>query len=915
VSADKLGPLDETAAGAKRPNRRRAPAGRRLRSKLLRPVALGGVLLPILMALVPAGTAHAEAGGLHTLGLLTSPTRLAPDPVAVDAASRRMYAVSVAESKIVEFDLTPRIPTVRRVAALPFLTLSAGKPFWALDAPRHRLYYLDIGNPPDCPVCQYLRVVDLQTLTVTTSHNLSLSFPHFVPEGLTYSTKDRLIYLTASVPGDAIHGALGGSYAAYYPLAIAAFDPDAGAAVWWKLIPQCLHPMSTFPIGGIIARSQYQDALYTGCVRADNPLTQVNYPGESGLVRLWFTPRADLVEASSFPIDYFPISGTYTLGVEVTGVADFDPVAERFYMVSRSDLTPGAWVFDGRNSAWVGFVPAQGPPASLGVDPGSGHVFMQAGSVKPELIVADGRATPAAQGNAFSIPISTLRAVLLADPLTGRVFVPTADKENHARTLVAVDATPRSLPAPLDDPDALTTDVPEGSTTEATYFGSLNGYGSRVVLVGGTGGITTSPGYTLNANTIGASTVGQEGPDVWDRGYILGLSPGDRGLFFGHVASVDVRGSGAGASAQAITGDSTTAGDFINQQNRLNETLGQEQEAEPWPWPAATCLDGGGKATSPDTSGTGTVSKASCNLKEQKGGAYSAAGNFVVSDGISLGPSSFEGSAVRTAADGIVTIATAVARDIRITVPGAGSLTIARIKAVARTVAHGRRGTAAVRWTRDIEHVGIVDASGKPVFSCATQCDTSVIEEAVHTWAGMKLAIKFPTPQKRATPGGAFAGIQKTVGAYYDGFVANNDNTFSTPAAEIVAYNDYGERSRVLIQLAAIQASSTYTISVIPPDEIVPPSELIPPVPPVVQQLPPFTQPPAQPPAADNGSLIERVVRSARFLVRSPGDAFLVALTTTLALAAVGACIRRRSLLGVLDDFGAAQQSGGPGSS
>ena len=650
-------------------------------------------------------------------------------------------------------------------------------------------------------------------------------------------------------------------------------------------------------------------------MRADGLAAFYNYPGQSGLVRVWFTPRADLHAAALFPVEYFPISGTYTNGSGVSGQAEHDPVADRFYMLSQSILTPGAWVFDGRTSAWVGFVAAAAQDDNtMGVDPASGRLYMATGTTTPEpgrvfrgLIVTDGRTTPVAQGRVVPLPEILSAYNILTDSKTRRLFIPVESRRAgySQDLLVMVDETTTSSPAAATDYDDLTTDVPEGPNTEATYSGSINGYGARFVVVGGTGGITTSTGSALNEARIPPDPTPPL-PMVWDRGYLLGLAPGDRGTFLGHVGSIDVRGSGAAASAQAVTPDAQTANDYINKQNETFKQLGDDaREPQPWPWPVAVCLDGDGKPVAPDQSGVGTEAKASCDLKNATAEARSAVGGLVLSEGMSIGSSSFDGSAVRTAGEGIMTTATAVARDVRITVPEAGTLTIGRIKAVASTSAQGRRGSARVEWTRDIDHVAITDASGKPVFSCATQCDTSAIEAAIHEWAGAKIAIKFPTPRTRATPGGAFAEVQKTDASYYDGFVVNNDETYSTPAAEILVYNDYGERSRLLIQLAAIQASSIYGISVIPADLGLPDlPTLPPPVGDILGPSVPLPPPVLVPPPAQGGSLLERVIRSSRFLVRSPGDALLIALIATLSLGALAACWRRRSLLGLLDDFG-----------
>lgn len=910
--------LDPTEEGTTVPRRARAARWGK--------TALWAVLISIVTGLLLPAPVWGQQGGIRRLGALPHPklgnaVGGVPGIVAVDSAARRMYAAAPTNTGgqvIVEYDLTRRIPTVRREAPIEWL-YSPHRTRVGLDTAGGRLFFIDAPTDFDqggdsCPhsLCSYLRVFNLRTFRVEATYELSSLIPNFFAQGLTYSADDGLLYLIGSSTGTLTRLVETLPAVPFWPLTIAAFDPDGGRPVWWKVIPQCQRPVSGTSSGAVIARSPYQNALYVACVRPDPIDVTINGPGQSGLVRVWFTPRADLAGAAAFPVEFFPISGAYTTGEGIKGKAHYDPVADRFYLTSTATLTPGAWVFDGRESAWVGFIPAiRAELAGIGVDPGSGHVYMRSGSIPPSLIVADGRSTPVSQGSVY--PFAPDPAYIETDPLTRRVFVPSTERTGRRQVLVLLDETEKAPLAAQTDYDGLTTDVPEGPNTEATYSGSLNGYGSRFVLVGGTGGITTSPGYTLSNEQIPDSGLGLPGPTVWDHGVVLGLPPGDRGTILGHVGSVDVRNSGAAASAQAVTPDSQTANDYINKQHEVLTQLGQDEDsAQPWPWPVAVCLDGEGKPSAPDESGAGTVAKASCDLKKEEATASSSAGDVVLAEGMSIGSSSFRGSAVRTPGEGIVTTATSVARDIRISVPGAGALTIGRITAIARTSARGRPGTSGVQWARDIDHVAIHDSSGKPIFSCATSCDTRAVEDAVREWAGIKIAIKFPTPRTRKTPGGAFAEIQKTSGAYYDGFVVNNDETFSSPAAEILVYNDYGERSRLLIQLAAIQASSIYGISVNAADSG-PAPELPPLPPPVGEIIPPglpVAPPPAAPPPARGGSILERLVETSRFLIRSPGDALLISLIASLSLGAAVTFWRRRNLLGLLDDFGLATGAG-----
>jgi hypothetical protein len=126
--------------------------------------------------------------------------------------------------------------------------------------------------------------------------------------------------------------------------------------------------------------------------------------------------------------------------------------------------------------------------------------------------------------------------------------------------------------------------------------------------------------------------------------------------------------------------------------------------------------------------------------------------------------------------------------------------------------------------------------------------------------------------------------------------MANDEPGRAAPAMQITVFNDGDEKSRILIQLAAIQSSSIYGISAIPPDQFGPGAEPLPiPTGGIVLPPPAVLGDQIIPPVA--GGPIVRIGETAFFLIRSPKEALLLGLTVLLFGAAIASAWRRRVLV------------------
>lgn len=689
----------------------------------------------------------------------------------------------------VEYDIGAHRPRPLRDVALEGVPPGGQKtPYTVvMDSKRSRLLFLlasQVGT-------NGIAVMDLKTLQMAEEWNLSALVPGFLPMGITYSRKDDLAYVVGEFSQSyflANGGATFTRKVAGPVTSVVALRGGTGEVAWVRPIPECQQALNSLGVGAFIARSKRFPALYLACVTGGVVGGDAN-PGHSGLVRLWIEKDADFQDAAQFEVEFFPISGSYFNGTD-TGIAGFDSKAERVYIQSLSFSTPGAWVFDGRLSAWVGFIAAPDHRnLFLGINEGSGHYYMGGDTY---IIVSDGRATPVPQGELFPVPVA---GFIPTDPKTDRLFIPVRNKESYQWTVLE-DRTPRAERLRLPDYDELTSETEEGPKTVTNFSGGINGFGSRMVLVGGYTGVLGASGQQISLGQV--------------RG-------GDRGLTAARVPSLDLREGVATAKAQGLVSDANTEADLT------------DRGLDEWPWPATSCFDGGGDAGTDEASGPAGGSQISCNLEDE---AVRASAHFgeLSGSGVSIASSRFDARAWRDPEKGILTSAIATASGIELNVPNAGSVSIDRVTATTSTVAHGHPGTAKARWQRVVSGIEVRDADGKVVQRVA-ECVSSPKEddcERVFAQANrllqLRMHINLPEPEVIDTPKGAFAGVEQSDADFFNGRTVNNQGTTfggeassrAVPALEIVVTNDSVEKSRLVVQLAAIQADAIYTISPAP---------------------------------------------------------------------------------------------------
>lgn len=874
-------------------------------------VAAGACALVLASFAAPVRAAGPQRDpGLVVLGKIRQPDKASVQQgqiVQVDAARRKLYYAYLNDldglaTWLVEYDLKTEIPSFVRTGKIGNPgEIPASTPYTtALDSKRGRLLFMRPNQAGENSII----VVDTKKFETAATWSLTQALPGFFPMGMSYAPQDDLVYLVGEMSQSNLvaNGGFGQKLAGAGTV-IVALDGATGALAWATPLPECQQALYSLGLGALIARSAKEPVLHLACVTGGSGAGDA-FPGQAGLIRVTVDPKAGPQDAFNFVREFFPISGSYFSGSN-RGIAAFDPGTGRFFLQSLARTTPGAWVFDGRLSAWVGFVTA--PNASNywgGLNPGTGKFYMGSpttGDTEGYLTVTDGRATPIPQGSVVKFSVS---GFISTDPKTNRLFVPSLDPNDpgYFHWTVLRDDTPRGEPLRPPNYDALTSDVEETDETVSNFSGGANGFGARAVAVGGYRGLLNFAGEIVSLSQ---------------------LRSGDRGLTAARVPSLDLRPIGASATAQALIPDSSTEAE-----------LKESPAGFEWPWTPASCLDGSGTAVEGSGEGSGGEAVVHCDLAKSSVTARAAFAG-VSGPGFSVGRSTFTTEARRDDKLGVVTTSVATASGIELAPPAGGSVTIGDVVATAQTSAHGRPKTAKAAWSRTLSGVVLRDAEGE-VVQQAGECTTTLEEDQcgpllkqINDVLKTKMRVDLFEPDVVKTPGGAFAGVQQTDGQFFNARTVNGQGTSFTseggsravPALQVTVYNDSVERSRLLVQLAAIQTNAIYTIA--PKAEY----ETTPPPPPAVEKPAPDPGPAPVASVTDTGSAttdltlasddtgavpppsdvaapvampVEDVPGVLAFFARGPVEGLMVAAIWLLFGSAGGAVLKRRALLAVV---------------
>lgn len=399
---------------------------------------------------------------------------------------------------------------------------------------------------------------------------------------------------------------------------------------------------------------------------------------------------------------------------------------------------------------------------------------------------------------------------------------------------VLEDTTPLISEGDPVDYDALTADVPEGPDTFRTFNGSTSGFGSLVRLVGG---VEDFASYHSGVSNFVSGTIET----------VFQPNNGDRSVTNGLVRFTNLSAFGSSAEAQALRADQATSGDLAAAQQP-----DPPEEAEPVPeppeqvapdpqsvpWQPVECSDGGSEPVTKekqDAVGAGQAG-VTCDLSGElvtAQASHRAGTTEPDADLLTMAASHFDTEVHRDPDLGIVTTSVATANGINVPLPGVGTVQIGHVQATAATVAAGRTGTSAARWTRVVEGVRIFDADGNQKYppaegSAPTSCATVVTSENgdmeqvgscrqliddLNTLLQTQMQFRLGTPDLEATPKGAYAQVWETEAEFVNGQTVMGDDSRAVPALEAVVFADGTEKSRLVIQLAGVKADSLYTIT------------------------------------------------------------------------------------------------------
>lgn len=786
-------------------------------------LALVAVAAAALVAVEPSQAAE-PGSPVEELGILPLPPTAFSNLriAAVDSERGRLYATFA--TRVVDtvrgatthtettgwlatYELGPAVPTLLKVQRIDGVGDPNGTPLTSfLEPSRGRLFFLGGGlTSHDGSIV----AVDVGDGVVKGNWAMADHLPGFYPAGMTYSKADDRIYAVGemTVVFEGVHATptFGRKPAGVLPT-VAAFDPDDGALLWARPVPECGQVLYSFGVGSIVVRDNPTPStprLLFVCGTGSSGFGDT-MPGQAGIAELHVTPDATAVDAAGFDLSFHPISGSFFDGGK-SGFAAYDYGSHRLFVQSLSQTTPGAWVFDARRRGWVGSIPSKEPTNYFGgVDQATGRYYMggSTGNRTGFLIVADGRATPP-QNGVLAPPKYSPDGFIATDPATGRLFVP---RGPVLGPYVLRDLTRSAPPQAPPDYDAQTDDVDEAPGTFVSFTGDGGGFGARVTAVGDTAAI------------FGTVPIVKLPVDRTTRGVVLA-----------RVAGASVQPAGAAASAQAAGLDTTT-------DRELEQT--QAPVATPRPTGPVSCLDGGGGVDSAPVESAGGKAEVRCVLANYESSA-SARQTAADLGAVSVGDSRFDTKVRRSAKGGMVTTSTAVATGIRVEVPGVGLLRIGRVETTVRTAAHGRSGTAAAEWTRNIGDVVVEDGAGHELFGTAG-CSTTIthdgkketrsgdagtcdqMADTIRRLLQVRVRLVFPTPEVVATPKGAFARVGQSdsdaaheVTVNEQGKVFDGDTTTrrSLPGLQVNVYNDSTERSRYVVQLAAVESSAIYTVN------------------------------------------------------------------------------------------------------
>jgi hypothetical protein len=730
------------------------------------------LLLATIFFTLPLGAvprAAAEEGLLRRVGELPFSDNVLP--ILSEPKSKRMLVLSA--GSIDAYDPF----TLDKVASMSLAPYTAGTDVpgkhvvYAWTPGQSRLYLIVYGPLPGggadaSQSIPYLAVIDPTGPRVESVRQINASpfSAGVVPQGMSYYAPQNRLYLLGQDPS-----ALLGDY----NVQLAEIDVGRAAATWtapYALGAACQKVVANSRQAAV-HRPRGSSKVYFGC--GTGTLVFGREPGIPGIVGV------DVSNPANLSTTGFPVSGSYASGESL-----YDDQANRLVLISAGAGAPAqaAWIFDEPREVVVGIISAgDGNVRATGVDPVGGRLYV---GIDKSLLISTSRGQKIPQ--AIEEPITDiLGPTINAIQFAKRVVITYLDKAGKKHIAVYETSLADYDEPPADDPDSTTIDTDESpGRTGVTFGGDAKAYGSRVHQVAGVNGVVQN---LLALNT-----------DYWAlTGARAGLNDGDRNTYFGRISRARLGETEASAFGTSTDGDANTQADY-------KTVTGQK-----WPYAAAACSDlGGGK-----NAGTAPQASAKCdsadshveiNVQNERSNELPSGGNPTAAALASFGGTSVASSLDRDAKAGVVVDTKAEARDVVI----GGVASFGRISSHARSVAKGRSGTATSTYDRVFENVSM------PGFACTTQCDPQAVVDALNARLPTSARAELPAFELTRTPRGARASALRDPWQHQQDIVLNNDGEtdLEIPALRVTYFGDNAVRSRLILEFAASQANSAYSI-------------------------------------------------------------------------------------------------------
>ena len=584
--------------------------------------------------------------------------------------------------------------------------------------------------------------------------------------------------------------------------------------------------------------------------------------------------RSVIGEVWRAPIKDDGTVGAQTLAGQVSTASDFliDPAARRAHALTSSGVGQSIVAVDLNRAGVVGSVGVSFAAETqsdlggvgAGIDPTTGRVYaVAAPSEEPNtgkrnpggLVIVDGRRSPLPQGFAYPEHGGKAADMVVVDPASNgrptRLFIRLLGEDFYR---VFADRIPVQGDPPLAAADRFTVDVAEREgQTLASFAGSANGYGARSIFLGGTNAIP-DPLFTVRGESA-----------TKDVATGFGAAPGcgetNREVVVATVKQgTTLSNTGAAADAAAATADPRTIqdleqpvascspslfsrltfgrrrthpDDFTGGSDAFRNTKvpGGDENADQFigpsfPFSPAVCLPPDRPSDSSPHDGDGPyagvavprgfTATVSCPVGEEKVEAAAESAFTELGPGISLRGAWNEAVVVRSIGKGVTVEVRSHVKGVTIE----GGVSIGRIASLATSTAGGRPSTAATTFTSEMCGVETPTLSFRGCVDPRSEDGRGLVAAINAVLAQRQMELRVPVPDAdlaKGTPGGALAAVQKDRFAAQGERLFNNDFSTALPALELVRLHDSTlGRGRQIVQLAGVQASTSYNIALVP---------------------------------------------------------------------------------------------------